>query len=77
MRKHKAEHPSIFRDLTKVFDSGRGRKIRSDAKDIVASAAGLQQNHVIACLGKLRMKQRKLPWKQHQSLPTLQRGLCC
>ena len=77
MRKHKAEHPSIFRDLTKVFDLGRGRKIRSDAKGIVASAAGRQRNLVIACLGKLRMKQRKSPWRQHQSLPTLQRGYCC
>ena len=52
----RALNASIFRNLTKVFDSGRGRKIRSDAKGIVASAAGRQRNHVIACLGKLRMK---------------------
>ena len=80
MRKQKAEHPSIFHDLGKVFDSGRGRKMRSDAKGIVASAgcqAGAGRTGIIACLTSLLTRQRKSPWRHHQSLPTLTRGYCC
>ena len=75
MRSQRAEHPTWLRNISKVFDSGVGQKMRSDAKGLIAGA-GRQRTHVLTRLGALRTKQRKTPWRQHQSLAHAKQGRC-
>ena len=80
MRKRRAEHPCNFRDLTNVHDFGCGRKTRTDAKGDIAdvgpagntAAAALQQRE-----RGLRAKQKRHPWRVHQSTAGVDRGHCC
>ena len=75
MRQRQAEHPVVCRDTTNVFDSGCGRKIRSDAKGIVAQP-GRQRTHVLSRVCYLQTLQTKSPWRFHQSLASEKRGRC-
>jgi hypothetical protein len=77
MRERKPDHPQPVRDLTGIFDTGSGRKMRSDAKgdrgDSVGTRAGLA---VPKSIRRLRMKQRKNPWCTHQSVAFKKKGRC-
>ena len=78
MRSYVPRHPSILRDLSRVFASGAGRKIRSDARGIargpVTAAAIMAKVARAKCL---RYKQQhRSPWRQHQSMACERRGYC-
>lgn len=53
------KHPPVLRDLTRVFNSGSGRKIRSDARGIstfIKNASGVMSE--VAKMKTLRYKQQ-------------------
>ena len=70
MRTYRPEHPKFSRDLTNVFDFGTGRKIRTDAKGIVA--CGTRGRGAVEApqqrMRELRNKQKKSAWRIHQSM---------
>lgn len=79
MRTYPAQHPKFSRDLESVHDYGTGRKIRADAKGVVAhgvsgTPAAPAPNQR---LRELRYKQKKSKWRMHQSFAHTKRGLCC
>ena len=76
MRSLTAEHPAHIRDLTNVFDSNTGRKLRSDAMGLVA-AIGRQPRATIQRLSRLKNQQKKAPWRTHQNLAFHRKGKCC
>ena len=79
MKKRAAEHPNNVRDLKNVYDFGCGRKTRTDAKGdiaavahaVVAGAAAPAQRE-----RELRTKQKRHPWRVHQSTAGVKRGRC-
>ncbi len=79
MRTYRPEHPKFSRDLTNVFDFGTGRKIRTDAKGIVA--CGTRGRGAVEApqqrMRELRNKQKKSAWRIHQSMASSKRGRCC
>ena len=83
MRKRAAEHPQPCRALATVFDFGCGRKQRSDAKgevaDVVVTNPNLNGENREAPnqrLRELRAKQKKQPWRIHQSTASATTGRC-
>ena len=78
MRTHVPRHPSILRDLTRVFNSGAGRKIRTDALGICDSVKRAGAVMAKASLVKtLRYKQQhREVWRVHQSVACKSRGYC-
>jgi len=78
MRSYIPRHPAILRDLSRVYHSGVGRKIRSDAKGICAvakRASGVMAR--AARLRSLRYKQtHRETWRVHQSKACERRGYC-
>ena len=66
MRRQKAEQPNI-RDLLKgVFNTGPGRKIRTDAKGYNPTFVNtLHQPSVSTQLKRLRKNQKLDPWAIH------------
>ena len=74
VRVQEPEHPQFTRDLTSVFDTGSGRRVRSDAKGVVASSTA--QPRISKRVAALRQKQKRLPWRKHQSVAYHMRGRC-
>ena len=80
MRKRAADHPVPCRSLTTIFDFGCGRKQRTDAKGEIADIATTGQGNTSAPnqrLRELRAKQKKQPWRIHQSTAGEAKGRCC
>ena len=75
MRLQEAEHPLHSRDLTNVFESRSGRKIRSDAQGSIARS-GKKPNILLRGLRALRNRQKKAPWRTHQNLAHHRKGRC-
>ena len=78
MRTYVPRHPAILRDLTRVFNSGVGRKIRSCARGICESVkrAGAVMSRA-ARVKTLRYKQQhREVWRIHQSVACERRGPC-
>lgn len=78
MWKYVPRHLAILCDLTCVFNSGVGWKIRSDARGISDSAkraSGVMAR--VARVRSLRYKQaHRLSWRKHQSKACERRGYC-
>eukprot|EP00956_Cyclotella_meneghiniana_P001713 scaffold1870_cov73-Cyclotella_meneghiniana.AAC.4 len=77
MRKRAAEHPNNVRDLTNVYDFGCGRKTRTDAKGDIAAVAPAGVAGAAAPAQRerqLRTKQKRHPWRVHQSTAGVNRG---
>ena len=75
MRLQRAEHPWHSRDLTNVFESGVGRKVRSDAQGVIARS-GRKPQSLLYRIYALLNRQKKAPWRRHQSLAYHQKGRC-
>ena len=79
MRSLSFSHPPWVRDISRVFNNGVGRKVRSDAHGIVV-AAGSSASKVIAALSSLKAlrftQQKRSPWRHHQNLACERRGRC-
>ena len=76
MWSQKAEHPAHIRDLPNIFDSNTGRKLRSDAKGLVAGN-GRQPRAATQRLSLLLNQQKKAPWCIYQNLTYYLKGRCC
>ena len=77
MRERACSHPNPIRDLTTIFDTGSGNKVRSDAKGEVATGGNVsKQSRVPSALATLRRKQRTQPWMTHQSVAQETAGKC-
>ena len=78
MRTYIPRHPTVLRDLTRVFNSGAGRKIRSECRGI--SAAARSYGGVMASAARIKSlrykQQHREPWRKHQSLAFELRGPC-
>ena len=75
MRTRKAEHPMHLRDMTNVFDHGTGRAVRSDAKGFIARRT--VQLPTTNTISHLLEKQKKEPWRKHQSVANTKQSKCC
>jgi len=76
MRSQRAEHPLWLRDLSYVFGWFIGRKMRSDAQRRI-SGSDCQPTRAAKRLSTLYNKQKKVPWRMHQSLAYEWKGKCC
>ena len=79
MRQRATTHPHPVRNLSLgVFDTGSGRKIRSDAKGRCLRYHGHAQNQSKnnLSLKNLKRKQRTHPWCTHQSIAFETRNHC-
>eukprot|EP00956_Cyclotella_meneghiniana_P039672 scaffold176861_cov23-Cyclotella_meneghiniana.AAC.1 len=79
MRKRAAEHPEPSRNLTNIFDFGCGRKQRADVHGEVANTANPTDCAATAPnqrMRELRSKQKKHPWRIHQSVAGEAKGRC-
>ena len=76
MRRQAAGHPDPVRDWSRVFDSGSGRTIRSDAKGAIAGYGRQRNNQAAHALYNLRRKQMGNSWRTHQSVACAKRGKC-
>ena len=78
MRSRLPRHPPVLRDLSRVFNSGVGRKIRSDARGICQLAKDASGVMARAMRVKtLRYKQaHREGWRVHQSMACERRGYC-
>ena len=80
MRKRAAENPEPLRDLPTIYDFGCGQKQRTNDKGNVADIAIRGAGSDPAPnqrLRELRAKQRKQPWRIHQSTANKTKGSCC
>ena len=82
-------HPPIIRDMTRLFDTNLGRKRRSDVRGTIdagvhtvstvtaAASSASRTRRAISSLKALRFTQQKrLSWRQHQSIAYEKRGRC-
>ena len=70
MRKQAPEPAAASRSLVNVFDTGSGRKVRSDNRTEVARGTPGTDTSATTCrLHLLRWKQARAPWRVHQSVP--------
>ena len=76
MRKYRAEHPVWLRPMSSVFSWIVGRKIRKDAQGVI-TGKGTVKPKVTKALWNLRNKQKKSPWRTHQSVAGEKQGWCC
>ncbi|KAL7525224.1 hypothetical protein ACHAWF_001263 [Thalassiosira exigua] len=76
MRTYRPVHPDPVRDLTCVWDTGSGRKLRTDAKGDVVTYTCATTTTVYDQYLSLRKKQKKNPWRTHQSVRVQPRGKC-
>mmetsp|Transcript_29715 Transcript_29715/g.54805 ORF Transcript_29715/g.54805 Transcript_29715/m.54805 type:complete len:295 (+) Transcript_29715:1717-2601(+) len=75
MRLQRAEHPWHSRDLTNVFESGVGRKVRSDAQGTIARS-GPKLQSILKKIYALVNRQKKARWHRHRSLAYHKYGKC-
>ena len=80
MRTYAFYHPPPLRDMSRVFNTGIGRKVKSTAKGVGAQATSMTGT-IVAGFASIRdfrkMQQKRSPWRQHQSVPCASRGHCC
>ena len=77
MRQQAPEPAAASRSLVNVFDTGSGRKVRSDNKTMVARGTPGPETSATTCrLRQLRWKQARAPWRVHQSVPCDKQGKC-
>ena len=73
MRSYVPRHPTVLRDLSRVFNSGVGRKFKKTVTGITRGPAIAK----VTRLRTLRYKQQyRLPWQQHQNMACERRGCC-
>ena len=73
MRSYVPRHPTILRDLSRVFNSGAGRKFKNTVTGITRGPAMTK----VARIRTLRYKQQhRSPWRQHQNMACERRGYC-
>ena len=79
MRTYAFYHPPPLRDMSHVFNTGIGRKVRSSAARIVVQASSAVET-VVAGFASIRdfrkMQQKRSLWRHHQSVPCTSRGHC-
>ena len=75
MRSQRAEHPLHSRDLTHVFECHSGKQVRSDALGVIARSVPRPQT-ILQKLYALLNRQKKAPWRRHQSLAYHRKGKC-
>ena len=77
MRSQKAEHPAHVRNLATMWDTGLGKRMRTDAQGAI-SGHGRAREDMAVCqlLRNLKKKQRLNPWYTHQSISHKVRGKC-
>ena len=76
MLSQRVEHPLHTRDMTNLFDVGIGRKVQSDALGTVVRG-GEQPKGVMKAEYALSNRQKKAPWRTHQSLAHDTKVRCC
>ena len=76
MRTQAAQHPDSKRCLTKMWCTGSGRKLRTDAKGDVASFGRARLGSAILSHLRLKRRQQMETWRHHQSVVTKKRGKC-
>ena len=77
MRKQSAEHASFTKNISTAFGTTGGRKTRSDTKSFRASVrCPNEARRPVSRVDTLRKKQRKSPWRTHQSTSHAKKGRC-
>ena len=78
MRRYIPRHPASLCDFTRVFNSGAGRKVCTDAKGVCLAAANAASVMAqVALVKTLRYTQaHRSSWRQHQSKTCEQLGYC-
>ena len=73
MRSYVPRHPAVLRDLSRVFNSGAGRKIK---KNVTGITRGPVMSRVARMKSLRHKQQHRSPWRQHQSMACERRGYC-
>ena len=69
MRIRAPSHPSPISDMRCIYNTGCGKRKRSDAKGITTTAPrAAPVEDIRSKLHKLRNQQEKHPWRSHQSV---------
>ena len=79
LRTYVPRHPAILRDLSRVYQSGFGRRVRIDCRgvgDEVPSEGPSVMARVAWMKSVQREKTRRSPWRVHQSTACERRGRC-
>ena len=77
MRKQSAEHAPFTKDISTAFGTTGGRKTRSDTKAFRAvGRCPSEARRPVSRKDTLRKRQRKSPWRTHQSIPNDKKGKC-
>ena len=77
MQLQKAEHPVHVRNLATMWDTGLGKRMRTDAQGAVAGPGRAREDMVVCkVLRNLKKKQRLNPWCTYQSIAHKVRGTC-
>ena len=78
MRTRAPDHPSQVRDMVCVYDTGCGKRKRSDAKGVTTrSMTAPVVEYISTKLYKLRNHQNKHPRRKHQFVHHKERDCCC
>ena len=77
MRKQSAEHAPFTKDISTAFGTTGGRKTRSDTKAFRAvGRCPSEARRPVSRKDTLRKRQRKSPWRTHQSISNDKKGRC-
>ena len=75
MRLRRVEHPMHTQDITNLFDIGIGRKVLSDSLVTVFRRVE-QPKGLMKAQYALSNRQKKAPWRTHQSVAHNTKGQC-
>ena len=76
MQLQRVENPLHTRDMNNVFDVGIDRKVLSNELGKVFRG-GEQPNGLMKAQYALSSRQKKSPWRTHQSVVHDTKGQCC